>query len=163
MAIIRLINVINTLVIFKLKKQAIHTLTLILLSLIINCKPLKRFSPSSEIIEIYNSSKCGDKGGKFSSLQIRKDSTILISNTRNLTDTLKNITDPVIWDKMVKLLNVKDFEKFASSSIGNLPSNCISTFAIKTKDTIITKSGIIFNNRIEESVTINDLIIKTSW
>ena len=146
----------------KLKKRKTHILILIS-SLIYNCKSIKRLSTLNEVVEIYSWNKCGDKGGRFRSLKIRKDSTIMISGTRNLTDTIKNKTDYLKWKKMTELLNVEDFTKFKSGQIGNLQSEgCISGISIKTKDSIYSKSGIIFNKLIEESETIDDFIRKTS-
>jgi len=133
------------------------------INVICSCKSYKRTLNSNEIIEISNWSRCGDKGGRFHLLKIKQDSTIMISGTRSSSDTLKNKTELAKWKKMTELLNVEDFLKFDSGQIGNLQSDgCISGMSIKTKDSVYNKAGVIFNKPIEDSKTINDLIIKTS-
>ncbi|NLP59433.1 hypothetical protein [Lutibacter sp. B1] len=133
------------------------------INVICSCKSYKGTLNSNETIEISSWSRCGDKGGRFHLLKIKQDSTIMISGTRSSSDTLKNKTELAKWKKMTELLNVEDFLKFDSGQIGNLQSDgCISGMSIKTKDSVYNKAGVIFNKPIEDSKTINDLIIKTS-
>ncbi|ASV31669.1 hypothetical protein CJ263_16405 [Maribacter cobaltidurans] len=117
-------------------------------------------------MEILQWNRCGDNGskeGEFHLLKISQDSTMMISGTRNSADTIKSKTEYSKWKKMTELLNVEDFLKFESKEIVNLkPDNCENGISIITKDSIYTEANVIFNKLIEESETINDLIIKTN-
>nr|WP_288935653.1 hypothetical protein [uncultured Allomuricauda sp.] len=148
-----------------MKKRSIYyiLISLLTISLISNCKSQKGISISDEIVEIHSWNRCEDKDVKFHSLKIRMDSTMMISGTLSSIDTLKDKTEITKWKKMTELLNVEDFLKFESKGTVNLKSdNCKTGISIKTKNSIYTKTGVIFNKLIEESETINDLILKTS-
>jgi len=127
-------------------------LTLILI--FITCKSSKLNQKLNEIIEIGESRTCEDKGGKFHSTKIRKDSTIAISGTRVNSDTLKYATDKNQWKKLSKLLNKKDFIKLTvGKNVGQLSSDgCINFIYIKTIDSTINRTGYNVNFKIIDKV-----------
>lgn len=126
---------------YRIKKISSITLIIIIGSIAFyGFKPQKK----SEIIEISNSSKCGDKGGRFFSKIVRKDSTFIVSGNR-LSNTVskKYLTDSIKWNELINLLNIEDFKKIKSEKIKNnvmMHDGCISTYTLKTNDSIFIKS-----------------------
>lgn len=117
---------------------------------------------TNKIIEIGESSSCGDKGGRFHSTIIRQDFTTKISGGRinvKATDTLISKTDKNDWKKLISILNVKDFTKLKDGINGNMEADgCEEEFYIKTNDSIYFKKGLNFFKNINNSESLNDLL-----